>query len=132
MNNQTLHELFDEMEQELEDSKLFVGQRVWQKRSDLIFDQETVQEQHAVEQCTRQYTDDQLVDLFIQMNDWWFVDETNSLFGWREKVRKELKECLKYGVEGSPDNFELIYCVNNFFRDWVGPQGIFFESEYGK
>lgn len=69
------------------------------------------------------YTDEQLVDAFIDVNKHWFVDEINEMFGWQDRVREELLRCLD-GKEPTK-NIQLIYAEMKFSTEWIGPNGIF-------
>lgn len=70
------------------------------------------------------YSDEQLVDLFLEVTKNWYEDRTNLLFGWRDRIRAELLRCLAEGDEPGNDH-QLIYAEMKFSKEWVGPEGMF-------
>lgn len=70
------------------------------------------------------YTDEQLVEYFLEITRHWYEDRENLLFGWKDRVRDELIRCLKTGDEPNSPH-QLIYAQTKFEREWVGPGGMF-------
>lgn len=73
------------------------------------------------------YTDAELVEIFINTTQSWYVDENNDMFGWRDKVQAELIRCLKDNDEPNSEHYQLVYADMKFSSEWIGPEGIFVE-----
>ena len=96
-----------------------------------------------------EFTDEELIDLFIDKTMYWYTDKKNGLFGWQNCVKEYLTKILS-GVKiddysllttvpehtkkllaaiGSHEiPAELILVENKFTIEWIGPEGMFSEK----
>jgi hypothetical protein len=132
MKNSDLENLFDEMNLEVSSPQL--GERLWipiEKYSDCF---------------SPSLTDTALINAFIVINDDWFTDKANSLYGLREQARdrlirfleenKENKlnlsflEVLEAIDEDDDEDFRITYVLTKFVTEWIDPiKGVFQNSE---
>lgn len=76
------------------------------------------------------FTDEQLVDFFLEITKSWYEDPQNLLFGWRDRVRVELLRCLETGDDANEPH-QLIYAEMKFSQEWTGPNGMFTVMDEG-
>lgn len=70
------------------------------------------------------YTDEELVDFFLDTTHDWYENKDNMLYGWRDRIRDELIRCLRENDEAN-DPHQLIYAEMKFHQEWIGPRGMF-------
>lgn len=99
-----------------------------------------------------EFTDEELVDLFIDKTMYWYTDKQNGLFGWQKCVKEYLIKVLKhteidYEKLPIPENakkvkklaeeagvsvnmpMELVLVEKKFTNEWIGPEGMFSEKK---
>lgn len=124
MDFSVLEDMFDEMDQdELEfDLKRKSNHRKWTPKNEYNVSLLALK---VYEKCRSLFlTDHELVDLFVETTQDWYTSKNNHLFGWKEEVRIELMRYLN-GKETDDESYELLYVLNIFVLEWVGPEGMF-------
>lgn len=66
------------------------------------------------------FDEEGVVSRFVEATYYWYEDKENSLFGWEDRVKKELIRCLKED-DGPPSNspYQLSYAFDKFMNEWI-------------
>ena len=99
------------------------------------------------------FTNEELVDLFIDKTMYWYTDKENGLFGWQmcvkeylikilghkeinykelpipEKAKEVKKLAEESGIPIADKPFELVLVETKFTNEWIGPEGMFAQKE---
>lgn len=110
-------EMLNEMTEDVVESQKLLNQRLWTPKPDYLqFFSQTL------------LTDAELVDAFVHTTNTWYVDKSNTMFGWQDEVRAELLRCLRENA-AAKDTHQLIYAEMKFDEDWIGPKGMFVQYQ---
>jgi hypothetical protein len=66
-------------------------------------------------------TPEELVDLFLNATNRWYVDKENDLYGTRDRMREMLLHFLQTGLEDDRDG--ECYVLGKFQNEWLGGHG---------
>jgi len=70
-------------------------------------------------QVKPRYTDEQLVNKWLDDNDHWFSTPTNSFFGKREQFRAIAEHWLRTGEHGEDYNDPVIIRGQSYWDDYI-------------